>query len=133
MSAIKVETELTFETLLQAVEQLSMPDLETLTAQVLNLRAKRKAPCLSVSESELLLKINQTLSPQRQTKFNALVAKRQAETLTEEERQELIDLNEHIERNDAERLQCLTELARLRGIELEALMEDLGIKPPAYA
>lgn len=55
---LKVETELPFEKLLQAVEQLSVPDLETLMAQVLNIRARRKASCLSADESELLLKIN---------------------------------------------------------------------------
>lgn len=133
MSAIKVETELAFETLLQAVEQLSVPDLETLTAQVLNLRAKRKAACLSPSESELLLKINRGIPPETQAQFDKLQAKRQAETLTIEEHQELIVLSEQIERNDAERMQCLAELADLRGIEFEALMKELGIAPPAYA
>lgn len=37
------------------------------------------------NESELMLKINQGLAPDIQKRFDALVAKRQAETLTPEE------------------------------------------------
>ena len=133
MSVIRVETELSFEKLLQAVEQLSAPDLEILTARVLTVRAKRKAPCLSTDESELLLKINQGISPDMQARFDSLVAKRQAEMLTPEEQRELIALTEQIEAADAERMACLSELARIRGMSLDALMEALGIQPPAYA
>lgn len=132
MSVIKVETELPFETLLEAVERLSVPDLETLTAQVLNVRAKRKAPCLSADESELMLKINQGISPDIQARFDSLVAKRQAETLTPEEHRELVALTEQIEAADAERIACLSELARIRGMPLDTLMQELGIQPPAY-
>jgi hypothetical protein len=133
MSVIRVETELPFEKLLQAVEQLSVPDLEALTTQVLNIQAQRKAPCLSADESELLLKINQGISPDMQTRFDRLVAKRQAETLTPEEHRELLALTRQIEAMDAERMACLADLSRIRGMSLENLMNELGIEPPAYA
>lgn len=133
MSVIRVETELPFETLLRAIEQLSVPDLELLTVQVLNVRAKRKASCLSADESELMLKINQGISPDTQKRFDTLVAKRQAETLTQQEHQELIALTEAIEWNDAERMKCLAELARIRGASLDTVIKELGIQPHAYA
>jgi hypothetical protein len=133
MPTIQVQTELSFDELLKAVKQLSASDLEQLMSQVIALQAQRKASSLPKAETDLLLKINQGLPADRQQRFNELVAKRQAETLTPEEHQELLQLTDDIEKSDAKRMQYLTELARLRGISLTALMKDLGIQPPAYA
>jgi hypothetical protein len=133
MSVVRIEAELSFDKLLNAVEQLSLPELEDLMSQVMTLQAKRKAPCLSADETELMLKINQGLSPDMQTRFDELVGKRQAETLTQEEHQELLALTDQIEKADAERMKYLAELARIRGISLDVLMEALEIHPPAYA
>ena len=58
-------------------------------------------------ETELLLKINQGLPLETQKRFNELVTKRQAETLTSDEHQELLHLTEQIENSDAERVKCL--------------------------
>ncbi len=133
MSTVQVKTELPFDELLKAVEQLSLPDLEKLMSQVIALQAQRKAPSLSKDETELLLKINQGLPDDVQRRFDELVAKRQAETLTPDEHQELLHLIDQIEKSDAKRVQYLAELARLRGISLTTLMDQLGIHPPAYA
>lgn len=133
MSTIQVQTELSFDELLKAVQQLSSSDLEELMSQIVALQAQRKASSLPQAETELLLKINQGLPAQRQQRFNELVAKRQTETLTPEEHQELLQLTDDIETSDAQRMHYLTELARLRGVSLTALMKDLGIRPPAYA
>ena len=46
---------------LQAVSQLSNPDLDKFLDQVLSLRAERRAPHLSREASELRLKTNNTL------------------------------------------------------------------------
>lgn len=133
MSVVRIEAELPFDALLQAVEQLSLPDLEALMSQVIRLQAKRKAPNLSADETELMFHINQGISHNEQKRFDTLVAKRQAETLTQEEHQELIALTEEIERKDAERMKSLAELARIRGKSLDAVMEELHIRTPAYA
>ena len=82
MSTVQVQTELSFDELLKAVEQLSLSDLEQLMAQVIALQARRKSPGLPKDETALLLKINQGLPPHIQQRFNELVAKRQAETLS---------------------------------------------------
>jgi hypothetical protein len=133
MSTLQVKTELPFEELLKAVEQLSLPDLEKLMAQVIALQAQRKAPYLTKIETELLLKINQGLPPDVQTRFDTLVAKRQAETLTSEEHQELLNLTDQLEKADTQRVKYMAELAHLRGISLSTLLKDLGLRPPAYA
>ena len=132
MSTIQVTMELPSGELLKAVEQLSSPDLEQFAQQIVRLLARRRAPVLSRTEAELLLEINQSALPASlQARRDALVAKRQAETLTPGEREELIHLTDQLGELNVQRLEYLTELARLRQTSLAALMEDLGIQVPA--
>ena len=133
MATIQLQSQISLDALVSGVEQLSTPDLEWLTNQVLALRSKRRAPSLPRKEAELLQKINQGLSVEMQQRFNLLTAKRRAETLTSEEYQELLELVDEIELRDAKRVEYLAELAQLRNISLRMLMKQLGIRPPAYA
>jgi hypothetical protein len=132
ISTVQVKTELPFNELLNAVEQLNLSDLEQLMFQIITLQARRKAPSLPKDESELLLKINQGLPASIQKRFNELVAKRQAETLTPDEHQELLDLTDQIEKSDAKRVEYMVKLAKIRGISLSALMKNLSVRHPAY-
>jgi hypothetical protein len=75
------------------------------------------------------MKITQGLPPATQQKLDELIAKRQTQTLTPEEHQELIRLTEDIEKSDAKRLQYLLELAALRNLSLDELTRQLGIHP----
>ena len=86
MSMVQVKTELPFQELLQAVEQLSPPDLEQLMSRVTNLQARHKSSNLSAKETELLLKINRGMSLETQNRFDILVARRQSREITTEER-----------------------------------------------
>ena len=133
MSTVQIKTELPFDQLLKAVEQLTLPDLEQLMSQVILIQAQRKAPSLSKDESQLLQKINQGIPSDVQERYDELVAKRQAEILTVEEHQELLGMTDQIEKSDANRVKYMAELAQLRGVSLTVLMEELGIRPPAYA
>ena len=133
MFMVQVKTELPFQELLQAVEQLSPPDLEQLMFRVTNLQARHKSSNLSAKETELLLKINRGMSLEMQNRFDILVTRRQSREITPEELQELLTLTEQIERSDAERVRYLVELAQLREKLLTALMDDLGISAPDYA
>lgn len=132
MTSVQIKSELPFDELLKAVEQLNLPDLERLMFQIIALQAQHKAPSLSKDEAELLLKINQGLSLDTQKRFDELVSKRQAETLTQSEHQELLGLTDQIEKLDAERVKYLADLAQLRGTSLTALMADLEIHPPDH-
>lgn len=132
MSVLQIKTELGFNELLNVVEQLDTSELETLIAKVVTLRAKRKKSYCTEQESELLLKINQTLPANTQQRFNDLFSKRQAEQLSLDEQQELINLNAQIEQANVERITLIQELAKLRGLTLEAMMENLGIESPGY-
>ncbi|MBI3913009.1 MAG: STAS/SEC14 domain-containing protein [Chloroflexi bacterium] len=133
MPVVQVEAQLPTDELLRAVGQLNQSDLEQFVSQVIALRAKRQASSLPRVEAELLLKINEGISPEIQARYNELIAKRQAETLTPDEYAELLRLTQQVEKLEVRRVEYLAELARLRGTSLPALMEILGIRPPAYA
>jgi len=130
MPDIQIEAQTSRNKLLETVGQFSLPELEDFVAEVIALRAKRQAPTLSRRESELLIKINQHLPADLQARFDELVARRQDEILTTEEHKELLRLIEQVERFDVARIEALAQLAQLRGISVDELMEQLGIKPP---
>ncbi len=85
---------------------------------------------LPQDEADLLLKINQGLSQPAQHRYDELIAKRQAETLTPDEYAELLRLSDQTEHMNAERLAALAALAQLRQTTLPHLMRDLGIEDP---
>ncbi|MGI2904837.1 STAS/SEC14 domain-containing protein [Tolypothrix sp. VBCCA 56010] len=127
MSIVKVEVQLSSEELLKAVEQLNLSELEQFVSQVIILQAQRKATKLPQAEAELLLKINQGIPANLQRDYKELMTKRDDEILTEYEYQKLLQLTDEIEKIQAQRIENLAELARMRGISLTALMENLGI------
>ncbi|MBI5305590.1 MAG: STAS/SEC14 domain-containing protein [Chloroflexi bacterium] len=132
MPVVQVEAQVPTDELLKAVGQLNQPDLEQFVFQVIALRAKRQAPGLPRAESELLLKINEGISSDIQERYDTLIAKREAETLTSNEHTELLQLTQQVEQLEVRRIENLAELARLRGTSLTTLMQELGIQPPAY-
>lgn len=132
MPTIQIEANLSARELMRAVEQLSQPELESFVAEVLELRSRRVAPCLSPAEAELLRTINQGLSGEFRQRFDELKARRQAESLTPEEHAELLRLTDQLERQEAERLQALVDLAQLRKTSLRKLMDELGIQAPVH-
>lgn len=86
----------------------------------------------SPSESELLQQINLGLSSKIWEQYEALIDKRQSETLTPEEHTILIAISNQIEKANARRIQALIALANLRKTSLEIVMSDLGIEVPSY-
>jgi hypothetical protein len=114
--------------LLQAVQQLSPAELSGFVEKVLALRADREAPRLSQEESDLLLAINEPIPADLQSQYNTLIAKRQSETLTNPEHEELRQLTDEIERREADRIEALRRLAGVRGTSLQKVMADLGIQ-----
>jgi hypothetical protein len=90
----------------------------------------RIAPArLSPAESKLLKKINTSLSAIEWERYHFLLAKREAETLTDAEQAELVALSDQIEEANARRMKAVAELARLRKITVPMLVEKLGLSP----
>ena len=125
--------ELSAEQIISAVSHLSLPELQQVFDHVLAIQAERKASHLSTAESALLLRINQGLPPELRDRIAALTAKREDESITDAEYDELTHLADKAEELHAERMGVLCELATLRGIRLPVLMDQLGIKFPENA
>ena len=116
--------------LLQAAAQLNEAELDAFVAQLIAFQAKRKAPSLSAAESTLLQYINTPFA--QQARYRELITLRRAESLSSTEYAELMQLMEQAEAYQAEWLAWLAQLGQLRGRTLRQIMDDLGIKQPAY-
>jgi len=132
MTTLRVESLVSSDELLNAVGQLNLPELERFTAQVIALQAQRKASALPHSEAELLLKINQGLPAELRERYNELIEKRRAETLSSKEHSELLHLTRDVEKLEAQRAGHLTQLAKIRKTTLSDLMKILGLRTPDY-
>jgi hypothetical protein len=132
MPTIQVEAHLSPRDLLKATEQLDAAELQQFVADVLGLRARRQAPRLSATESELLLIVNRGLPEPIGLRYRELIAKRRQQTLTPEEHDELLRLTDQVEQLEADRLAALSALAQVRQTTLAALIADLGLRAPAH-
>jgi hypothetical protein len=130
MPTLHVETQVSPDELLQAVDQLDTADLEQFVTRVLALRARRAAPSAPPEEAALLLQINRGLPTEMRDRLGRLNEKSEDEALTPDEHAELLGLVAQVEALEVERIENLSRLARLRGMSLTALMDELGIRPP---
>ena len=133
MQTVHVDAVLTSDELLRAAGRLRLSELDRFVARVIALRAERVAPVASEAEAGVLLRISRGLPPEARARYTDLKAKRDAETLTVEEHGELLRLTDDVEKIQAERIEALAELARLRGMGLTEVMADLGIRPSSDA
>jgi hypothetical protein len=129
MPTVKIEAQISALDLLEAVQQLSQPELEQFIEQVLQFHAQKIAPSLSTKESELLIKINQDLPQELRDLYQILLEKRDRETLTESEYQQLLESTEQVEKYQVQRLEYLTQLAQIRQLSLTNLITQMGLKP----
>lgn len=92
-------------------------------------RLRQYDPSRSLTEAELLARINRGFPETFWNRYRNLVAKRRAETLTGEEQQEVIGMSDTLEAWRVERLQYLTKLAQIRETTVDALLKSLGLRP----
>ncbi len=90
----------------------------------------RQYGSVSKEESRLLKEINLGFSEETWQHYQALIQKRQAETLSKAEHGELIALTDRLEQANARRFKALARLTRLRNTSLDSLMLSLGLKQP---
>jgi hypothetical protein len=108
--------ETTAEQLSQAIFRLGRVPIEHQQASVQSVINRSVLDCFDIPPATL-------------AQYHSLIAKRQAETLTSDEHQELINLNTQIETLNVQRIQALIQLADRRNQSLPDLMESLGINP----
>jgi hypothetical protein len=121
---LQLSSELEQQLLSAAIEQGIEPDLYILNTLQERLLSNRSVP---MTEAELIQQINIGLSPSDWEKYHALIVKRQAETLTQDEYQQLVSMSDRLEKLNVQRIQSLIQLAKLRQQTLRELMENLGI------
>jgi hypothetical protein len=125
MAVAAPQTQRTTQAILEAIEQLDVIELEKVARHVSKLRI-RKGNGPEAREAELL-KIARRRRPRAfQRRYRELMHRRQEETLTDAEYQELLRLTNEAEAFDTQRIKALTELAELRQTNLDTLMRDLG-------
>ncbi len=130
MAVASIQRKLTPGELMAALEQLEPAEAEKITRTMLHLQARRRAPNLSNRETELLHEIYREKRPGFQEQFDRLQSKRHEFALSPKERQELLRLLDESEAFTVRRLQALGELAQLRGVSVDTLMKQLGLKAP---
>jgi hypothetical protein len=82
---------------------------------------------LTAEETRLFNTINRGFSDEFWTKLNYLNKKRQEFTLIESETQTLIEMTEKLDAVNLERMTALIELSTIRQIDLDMLMNQLGL------
>jgi hypothetical protein len=85
---------------------------------------------LDAEQSRLVEEINRGLAETEWKRYYELIELRQQEALGTEKLSELTELSRRIEEMNTGRMGRLSELARLRGTTLPALLRQLGIVSP---
>ncbi len=133
MPKVQTVSEMNPEQVLKGVAQFDTSTLENFFGQVSHLLARRKAPNVPQREVELLELIGNYLPSGIQSRYKELNNRLHDAIITDLEHREFLALVDQVELADASRLQVLVELAQLRGVSLDALMEQLGLRQPIYA
>ena len=111
------------------VAQAEGLDVSALMREAVEARVRQYDPARPLTESDLLLRINRSFSESFWDTYRSFIAKRRAETLTPQEQQELIGMSDQLEAWHVERLRYLVKLAELRQVPLDALTQQLGLRP----
>lgn len=130
-NSIKItkQVDLGLEDILNGISELETKDLEKFMQCIGHLIARRKVAHLPERESQLLMKINKAIPATLQKRYEDLLTKNRAETITPLEHEELLKIIDKVEIKNAERLENLIELSRIRNISLDVLMRQLHLNP----
>ena len=111
------------------IANLPIAELEYYMQEINALILRKKTQDKEARDSFLLDKINKTVLDKKKTeRYKALSYKLEAETITEAEYQEFMQLATLEEKLRNQRVKYLIELSKLRAISLPQLMITLGLK-----
>lgn len=128
MAVLTTQQRQTTQEILAAIERLDPVELDQIARHVKRLRTAKPRTEQQQREVELLRLIRRYPS-ELGPRYRTLLRKLEAETLTQEERQELLPLTEIAEAFAVRRLEALVELAVLRRTTLPDIMRELDIRP----
>lgn len=129
MAVIQVNSNIniSMKDILKGVSNLETTELEYFLTEVSQILAQRKTNYLSERETDLLQKIHYNIPLNIRKRHKRLSKRLDIETITEEEYKELKMIIHVIEKKDVERLHAMIELAKIRCVSLDELMEDLEL------
>lgn len=122
MQSVELPVQITVPGLLRAVSQLAPSDLDRFLAEATVIQKRNR------SEASLLSTIQKRLPERQMQRLRALEAKLEAETITESERSELLNLVELAETLDVERAEALLALAQKRQTTMRQLIDELHLE-----
>jgi hypothetical protein len=122
---------MTQQDLLQATRQLNLQELKEFSAQVAAIYQERQSDAVT-TEAPLLDVVHRSLSPQTQQRWNELLEKRDAASLSPSEYEELLQLTDEVEELNVQRMTALSQLAQARGVDLRTMMRQLNLPEPVY-
>jgi hypothetical protein len=103
-----------------------------LSATLRQSQSANPPPQIPPAEARLLAVINEGLTEGEWQRYRFLKDKRRAGTLTPEEDRESMATTMRLEQMAVTRLEKLIELARLRGVTLDEVMQQLDIRRPEF-
>lgn len=122
MQSVELPVQITVPGLLRAISQLTPSDLNKFMAEATVLQKRLN------SEEALLSAIHTRLPEQQMRRLRFLEAKLEAETITEQERTELLRLVEMAETADVIRAEALLALAKKRHATVSELLDELRLE-----
>ena len=122
-----MSVQLSVSEILNNVENLETNKFEQLYRELFSLRVKRNGASLNSVESQLLNKINKEFDLEKWERLTYLDWKLEYSALTAKEELESLKLAEAYENYSVERLKSIAQLAMLRQVPIDKLVEQLGI------
>jgi len=113
----------------QSLSSLGLSELDQVMKRLIGLRKQRLTTVLTEIETDLLKKINSSTPIEIQSRYDHLLTKRNQETLSDLDYAELIELTNYTESLNVQHLEYLVDLAKLRNIPLDELIQQLELKP----
>jgi len=131
-TASKIQTRskasIDLDEIIEGMESLDTTTLESFMQRVGTLVARKKTPKnRPAGEASLLSSIYNAIPAGLQKRFEVLSSRSREGLLTAEERAEFLQTIDQLEQKHAERLEKLIELAQMRGVPLNTLMQELQL------
>jgi hypothetical protein len=126
-----MSVQLSVSEILNNVENLEVTKFEQFYRELFTLRVQRNGTSLNTIESQLLSKINGEFDPKKWERLTYLDWKLEYGALTAKEEAESLKLAEAYENYSVERLKHLSQLAMLRQVSIDKLMQQLGLNAHA--
>jgi hypothetical protein len=116
------------QTLIETLPEASLLQAEFLLTELHSVPAIVPA----IQEEPLLEIIQRRLPPQQQARLNDLRQRLADEVITEEEHQELLAFIDPIEQMDADRVEAMIQLAQLRNVHLNTIIQEFLPNPQTF-